>query len=153
MYGNPIVRSTENYRLFVIYHLKALKALDGTTIVRLLCLDILSIQRGNDVLKQNIKEILSHQEWTKYLWTYYPENMQNVSTVFRIRNFCCIFIQEAMEGNLAKDTFGGRLTPDFIAERMGHANFQEIKELDLPQASIRTVDLGNWESFINLRRY
>ena len=61
-------------------------------------------------------------------------------------------LKEAMEGNLAKDTFGGRLTPDFITERLGHANFQEIRELDFPQASIRTVDLGNWESFINLRR-
>lgn len=54
---------------------------------------------------------------------------------------------------MAKDTFGGRLTPDFIAERLGHADFQEIRELDLPQASIRTVDLGNCESFVNLRRY
>ena len=33
MHGNPLVTGAENYRLFVIYHLKSLKALDGTTIV------------------------------------------------------------------------------------------------------------------------
>ena len=33
LYGNPVVSSTDNYRLFVIYHLKSLKALDGTAIV------------------------------------------------------------------------------------------------------------------------
>ena len=58
-----------------------------------------------------------------------------------------------MEGNLAKDAFGGRLTPDFVAEKLGHADFREIEELDFPQAAIRNVDLGNWENFINLRRY
>ena len=34
LFGNPVVSTAENYRLFVIYHLKALKALDGTAIVR-----------------------------------------------------------------------------------------------------------------------
>ncbi len=34
LYGNPVVRATDNYRLFVIYHLKPLKALDGIPIVR-----------------------------------------------------------------------------------------------------------------------
>ena len=31
MYGNPVVQS-ENYRLFIIYHLSNLKALDGVAI-------------------------------------------------------------------------------------------------------------------------
>ena len=60
--------------------------------------------------------------------------------------------QESFEGNQAKDTFGGRLSQDFVAERLGHANFNEIRELDLPQAGIRTVDLGNGDSFLHLRR-
>jgi len=33
MYGNPVANDNDNYRLFVIYHLKNLKALDGSTIV------------------------------------------------------------------------------------------------------------------------
>ena len=45
-----------------------------------------------------------------------------------------------------------RLTPDFIAERLGHANFSELRELDLPHCSLRTVDLGTKDVFINLRR-
>ena len=61
--------------------------------------------------------------------------------------------QEASEGNIAKDTFGGRLTPDFIAEKLGHSTFSEVRELDLPSCAIRTVDLGVGEQFINLRRY
>ncbi|XP_056023048.1 leucine-rich repeat-containing protein 9-like isoform X3 [Ostrea edulis] len=90
LFGNPVATETDNYRLFIIYHLKNLKALDGSAI-------------------------------------------------------------EAMEGNLAKDTFGGRLTPDFVAEKLGHSNFQDVRELDLPNCSIRIVDLGIGDTFLNLR--
>ena len=31
--GNSLVNSTNNYRLFVVFHLKALRALDGIAIV------------------------------------------------------------------------------------------------------------------------
>lgn len=88
--GNPFASASQNYRLFVIYHLTTLKALDGLAV-------------------------------------------------------------ETSEGSLAKDTFGGRLTPDFIAERLGHSNFSELRELDLPNSSLRTVDLGTKDVFINLR--
>lgn len=90
LFGNPVAMDTDNYRLFIIYHLKNLKALDGSAI-------------------------------------------------------------EAMEGNLAKDTFGGRLTPDFVAEKLGHSNFHDVRELDLPNCSIRIVDLGIGDTFLNLR--
>ena len=33
LYGNPVASETDNYRLFIIYHLKNLKALDGSAIV------------------------------------------------------------------------------------------------------------------------
>ncbi|XP_059173305.1 leucine-rich repeat-containing protein 9-like isoform X2 [Physella acuta] len=89
MYGNPMVTAVENYRLFVIYHLRSLKALDGSAI-------------------------------------------------------------EMQDCTMAKDLFGGRLTPDFIAERLGHSIFSEVRELDLPNCGIRTVDLGS-ELFVNLR--
>ena len=61
-------------------------------------------------------------------------------------------LQEASEGGVAKDTFGGRLTPDFVAEKLGHSTFHEVRELDLPNCSIRIVDLGAGDTFINLRR-
>ena len=57
-----------------------------------------------------------------------------------------------MEGNQAKDTFGGRLTPDFVAEKLGHSNFQDVRELDLPNSNVRIVDLGMGDTFLNLRR-
>ena len=53
---------------------------------------------------------------------------------------------------MAKDMFGGRLTPDFVAEKLGHATFQDVRELDLPGCNIRIVDLGSGDQFINLRR-
>ncbi|KAL8572554.1 hypothetical protein ACOMHN_040458 [Nucella lapillus] len=90
MYGNPVTTEADNYRLFLIYHLKTLKALDGNAV-------------------------------------------------------------EAQEGNMAKDMFGGRLTPDFVAEKLGHATFQDVRELDLPSCSIRIVDLGSGDLFMNLR--
>ncbi|KAJ8308256.1 hypothetical protein KUTeg_013130 [Tegillarca granosa] len=90
LFGNPVCFDTDNYRLFIIYHLKNLKALDGSAI-------------------------------------------------------------EASEGNMAKDTFGGRLTPDFVAEKLGHATFHDVRELDLPNCAVRIVDLGMGDAFINLR--
>ena len=98
-----------------------------------------------------------------------------------LSSFLVLCLKETSEGNLAKDTFGGRfvtfqtddlvymdlnektliqtysssfyrLTPDFIAERLGHANFSELRELDLPHCGLRTVDLGTKDVFINLRR-
>ena len=60
--------------------------------------------------------------------------------------------QESSEGGTAKDAFGGRLTQDFVAEKLGHSNFHEVRELDFPQNSLRMVDLGSGEHFINLRR-
>ena len=90
LYGNPVVHEMDNYRLFIIYHLKTLKALDGLAI-------------------------------------------------------------EATEGSIAKDTFGGRLTPDFVAEKLGHSSFEDVRELDLPNSAIRIVDLGLNDTFINLR--
>ena len=60
--------------------------------------------------------------------------------------------QEATEGNNAKDMFGGRLTPDFVAEKLGHSNFLDVREMDLPNSGIRIVDLGAGEVFLNLRR-
>ncbi|XP_041353285.1 leucine-rich repeat-containing protein 9-like isoform X2 [Gigantopelta aegis] len=90
LFGNPMATDKEHYRLFIIFHLKILKALDG----------------------------------------------------------CAV---EASEGSLAKDTFGGRLTPDFIAEKLGHSNFHEVREVDLPNSAFRTVDLGNGDEFNNLR--
>ncbi|XP_041469372.1 leucine-rich repeat-containing protein 9-like isoform X1 [Lytechinus variegatus] len=90
MCGNPVAKESDNYRLFVVYHLKSLKALDGSAV-------------------------------------------------------------ESTEGGTARDTFGGRLNQDFVAEKLGHSNFHEIRELDFPQCGIRQVDLGSGEHFINLR--
>lgn len=90
MCGNPVAKESDNYRLFVVYHLKSLKALDGSAV-------------------------------------------------------------ESTEGGTARDTFGGRLNQDFVAEKLGHSNFHEIRELDFPHCGIRQVDLGSGEHFINLR--
>ena len=41
---------------------------------------------------------------------------------------------------------------DFVAERLGHANFTDLQEIDLPHCDLRTIDVGNGEMFKNLRR-
>ena len=46
-----------------------------------------------------------------------------------------------------------RMTMDFVAERLGHANFAELQEIDLPHCDLRTIDVGNGEVFRNLRRF
>ncbi|XP_069772401.1 leucine-rich repeat-containing protein 9 isoform X3 [Narcine bancroftii] len=91
IYGNPLVTKQEQYRLFVIYHLPALRALDG-----------------------NIVE---------------PSEIDN-----------------------AKDLFGGRLTSDMVTEKLGHSNFSELLKLELPESSIRSVDLAPPEKYGRLQR-
>ncbi|XP_030628203.1 leucine-rich repeat-containing protein 9 [Chanos chanos] len=90
LYGNPVVERLENYRIYVVFHLPSLKALDGVAV-------------------------------------------------------------EVTESENAKDVFGGRLTPDMLAEKLGHSNYKDISELDLPSCGIRMVDLAPPELFQNLR--
>ncbi|XP_043404866.1 leucine-rich repeat-containing protein 9 isoform X4 [Chelonia mydas] len=89
MYGNLIVWKQDNYRLFVIFHLPSLKALDGTAV-------------------------------------------------------------ETADIESAKDLFGGRLTCDMIAERLGHSDFTKMHELNWTTSMIRTVDLVPADQFRNV---
>lgn len=59
---------------------------------------------------------------------------------------------DSVEEGLARDVYGGRLTQDFVAERLGHSNFVEVCELDLPNQGIRNIDLGSGEPFGYLTR-
>ncbi|XP_040916935.1 leucine-rich repeat-containing protein 9 [Toxotes jaculatrix] len=90
LYGNPLVEKLENYRIYVVFHLPSLKALDGTAV-------------------------------------------------------------EATECESAKDMFGGRLTPDMVAEKLGHSNYTDITYLTLQSCSIRMVDLSPADMFSSLR--
>jgi hypothetical protein len=103
LWGNPICHEAEKYRLFIIYHLKSLRAFDGFAV---------EIQ-GKIIYKKK-----------KIYFTF-------------------------LESGEARETFGGKLTPDFIVEKLGHSNFSEIKQLELPQCSIRGVELNN--QFIALK--
>ncbi|OCT68507.1 leucine-rich repeat-containing protein 9 isoform X2 [Xenopus laevis] len=90
MWGNPILLKHENYRLFVIFHLSAIKALDGVAV-------------------------------------------------------------EASESDNAKDMFGGRLTSDMIAEKIGHQRFTELQDLNWRTSSIRSIDLVPADHFRNVQ--
>nr|XP_046268045.1 leucine-rich repeat-containing protein 9 isoform X2 [Scatophagus argus] len=90
LYGNPLLEQLENYRIYVVYHLPSLKALDGIAV-------------------------------------------------------------EVTECESAKDMYGGRLTPDMVAEKTGHSNYTDITYLTLQSCSIRIVDLCPPDWFCNLR--
>ncbi|XP_028422571.1 leucine-rich repeat-containing protein 9 isoform X3 [Perca flavescens] len=90
LYGNPLVEKLENYRIYVVFHLPSLKALDGIAV-------------------------------------------------------------EVTECESAKDMFGGRLTPDMVAEKLGHSNYTDITYLTLQSCSIRMVDLSPADLFCSLR--
>ncbi|XP_056151358.1 leucine-rich repeat-containing protein 9 [Lampris incognitus] len=89
LYGNPLVEKLENYRIYIVFQLPSLKALDGIAV-------------------------------------------------------------EATECENAKDVFGGRLTPDMVAEKLGHSNYSGIVDLTLQSCSIRMVDLVPTDLFQNL---
>ncbi|XP_068436972.1 leucine-rich repeat-containing protein 9 isoform X2 [Clinocottus analis] len=90
LYGNPLVEELENYRIYVVFHLPSLKALDGIAV-------------------------------------------------------------EVTECESAKDMFGGRLTRDMVAEKLGHSNYTDITHLTLQSCSIRMVDLSPADLFCSLR--
>ncbi|XP_060938945.1 leucine-rich repeat-containing protein 9 [Limanda limanda] len=90
LYGNPLVEKLEYYRIYVVFHVSSLKALDGIAV-------------------------------------------------------------EVLESESAKDMFGGRLTSDMVAEKLGHSNFSDITYLTLQACSIRSVDLSPVDIFISLR--
>ncbi|XP_074547471.1 leucine-rich repeat-containing protein 9 isoform X2 [Halichoeres trimaculatus] len=90
LYGNPLLEQLENYRIYVVFHLPSLRALDGIAV-------------------------------------------------------------EVTECENAKDMFGGRLTPDMVAEKLGHSNYTDITYLTLQSCSIRMVDLSPADLFCNLR--
>ena len=59
LYGNHVVGATDNYRLFVIYHLKALKALDGTAIVSpVVSVDLKEIILCINLIKKKFVELV-----------------------------------------------------------------------------------------------
>ncbi|XP_075964574.1 leucine-rich repeat-containing protein 9 [Anarhichas minor] len=89
LYGNPFVEKLENYRIYVVFHLPSLKALDGIAVA-------------------------------------------------------------VTECESAKDMFGGRLTPDMVAEKLGHSNYTDIAYLTLQSCSIRMVDLSPADMFCRL---
>ncbi|XP_061751183.1 leucine-rich repeat-containing protein 9 isoform X2 [Nerophis ophidion] len=90
LYGNPLCESLKNYRIYMVFHLPSLKALDGTAV-------------------------------------------------------------DAAECENAKATFGGRLTPDLVAEKLDHSNYADITNLNLPSCSIRSVDMSPTDLFFNLQ--
>ncbi|KAJ7312817.1 Leucine-rich repeat-containing protein 9, partial [Desmophyllum pertusum] len=89
--GNPLASAGRTTRLFVIYHLTSLKALDGLAV-------------------------------------------------------------ETSEGSLAKDTFGGRLTPDFIAERLGHSKLLRAKRTRLASQLAKNCGSGNQRCVHQLKK-
>ncbi|XP_062296863.1 leucine-rich repeat-containing protein 9 [Scomber scombrus] len=90
LYGNPLLERLENYRIYVVFHMPSLKALDGVAV-------------------------------------------------------------EVTECESAKDMFGGRLTNDMVAEKLGHSNYTDITYLNLQSCSIRMVDLSPADLFSSLR--
>ncbi|XP_041810349.1 leucine-rich repeat-containing protein 9 [Chelmon rostratus] len=90
LHGNPLLEKLENYRIYAVFHLPSLKALDGIAV-------------------------------------------------------------EVTECESAKDMFGGRLTPDMVAEKLGHSNYTDISYLTLQSCSIRMVDLCPADLFCSLR--
>ena len=60
--------------------------------------------------------------------------------------------QDAAETQQAVELFGGRMTQDFVAERLGHSRFTELKELSVSHCSIHAIDLGDPRPFSNLCR-
>jgi len=60
--------------------------------------------------------------------------------------------QEPAEMTAAREMFGGRLSEDFVADKVGHSNFIDLRELEFPQSGIQSVILSDGRLFNNLQR-
>ena len=59
---------------------------------------------------------------------------------------------ESSEQNAANETYSGRLTDEFIVEKLGHKFFDHVSELDLSSNKIRdTANCITGDTFVNLR--
>ncbi|XP_051873980.1 leucine-rich repeat-containing protein 9 [Pristis pectinata] len=73
-YGNPLVTKQEHYRLFVIYHLPALKALDGN-LVELSEIDNAKDLFGGRLTSDMVTEKLGHSNFSELLRLDMPESL------------------------------------------------------------------------------
>ena len=66
LYGNPVVEKQENYRIYVVFHLPSLKALDGVAVVSV-CFPISILNEGLLVLiikqREEQYQLLSFVQW------------------------------------------------------------------------------------------
>ena len=51
---------------------------------------------------------------------------------------------------MARDTFSGKLTVEFLVEKLGHKRFAHIRELDLSSCRIRYIESLSGKDFGNL---
>lgn len=52
LYGNPLVEKLENYRIYVVFHLSSLRALDGTAVV--------CVKNNNQLNLSDIEVMMTH---------------------------------------------------------------------------------------------
>ena len=99
---------------------------------------------------QNLKRYFEFYtiDYTFKSFATFKKKYRDISVLLIIKFY---YFQDNAELVQAREVLGGRLTSDFVAERVGHSVFSEIRELDLPQLSLRSIDLGTGEAFVNLR--
>ncbi|XP_041710984.1 leucine-rich repeat-containing protein 9 isoform X2 [Coregonus clupeaformis] len=115
-----------------------LSCLDGTVLDRLPNLHFLSVEN-------NCIGSLYGVHRARSLFELYIGN--NIITTTRD----IYHLKEMTECENAKDVFGGRLTPDMVAEKLGHSNYSDIVDLNLQSSAISMVDLAPADLFQNMR--
>jgi Leucine-rich repeat (LRR) protein len=58
---------------------------------------------------------------------------------------------DSNEQSLARDRYSGKLTTDFLIEKLGHYKFDNIRELELASCRVREIEQLSGEHFPNLR--
>ncbi|TST98544.1 Leucine-rich repeat-containing protein 9 [Bagarius yarrelli] len=111
-----------------------LQCLDTSVLECLTNLHFLSVEDNCITCLQGVQRL-------RFLFELYVGN-NNISTSRDVYH---------MKFENATEVFGGRLTADMLTEKLGHSNYKEMVELELPGCSVRMVDLVPAELFKNLR--
>ncbi|KAM9708384.1 leucine-rich repeat-containing protein 9 [Menidia menidia] len=78
LYGNPLVQKLENYRIYVVFHLPSLRALDGVAVEVSECESAKSMFRGR-LTTDTVAEKLGHSNYTEI--TYLTLQSCSIRTV------------------------------------------------------------------------
>jgi hypothetical protein len=156
--GHNRVHSLSPLKHFVSLQRLSIEGNEVTSLAELSELkNLMELYAGNNAVK-NLKEIQHLKHLPKLIILDLSGNSMSKDSKYRL--YCIYHLRKlkVLDGvgintnelSQARDQFSGRLTLDFMIEKLGHENFDRISELDLSSCRIRHIERLSGDDFKNL---